>query len=69
MSHGGTDSAARRTSGATKGGSEPSSSASVDGAHQTVRDRLLELVAVEALLVGERGEGLLAAQREDELLA
>ena len=41
----------------------------VDGAHEAVGDRLLELVSIDAVLLGERFERLLAAQRQDELLA
>ena len=41
----------------------------VDGAHETVGDRLLQLVAVDALLARKRFERLLAAQGEDEILA
>ena len=41
----------------------------VDRPHESVGDRLLELLAVEPLLVRERVERLLAAEREYELLA
>ena len=69
MSHGGTDSAALRTSGATNPGSAPDSSAS-----STARTRPSWIARSTSsrsrpCSVRERVEGVLVAEREHELLA